>query len=136
MSTAPQYATIPKASIGGVLTAANTALDGTGATGRALVFTAGTNGSVIDQIVVRHKGTNVATVVRVFLNNGSDPESAGNNSLIQERTIASNTLSQTAESTHYPIALALAIPATYRVYVTIGTAVSAGLHFTAFGGDL
>lgn len=136
MATAAQFAATPKLYIGGALTAANTALDGTGATGRTQVFEGGVNGSVLDKVIVRHKGTNVQTVVRIFINNGSTPETAGNNSLVAEKTIAANTLSQTAESTHFEIPLNLPIPAGYDVYATIGTAVSAGLQFTGVGGDL
>lgn len=134
MSTSPAFSSIPNPGTPGALTAANTALDGTGTT--LLLFTGGSNGSLLDRIRCMHKGSNVATVARVFLNNGSDPSVAGNNSLIAEKTIPANTLSQTAESVAQDIVLAHPIPANHRVYVSIGTAVAAGIQFTPIGGNL
>lgn len=139
MSTAPQFVTTPNAGAPATLTAANTALDGTGATGRALIFTAGTNGSLLPGITIRHMGTNVATVLRVFKNNGSDPEVAANNALVKEVAIASNTVDQTAASTEYFAALDLVMKGggtPERIYVTLGTAVAAGIKATPHnGGD-
>lgn len=136
MSSSPVFASTPKMWTPATLTAANTALDGTGATGRALIVTAGASGALIDKIVARHKGTNIATVLRVFVNNGSDPEVAGNNSLLEEKTISANTLSQVAESTKYEIPMGYALPAGWRIYTTLGTAVAAGIHVTPCGGDI
>lgn len=136
MATAPQFVTTVNNGTPGVLTAANTALDGTGATGRHLAFTAGASGSVLPSIRFMHKGTNVATVMRVFRNNGSDPETATNNTLIGEKTVAANTLSQTAGSTAYEITLNVKLATTERIYVTMGTAVAAGIHISPMnGGD-
>lgn len=137
MATAPQFVTTPNKGVGGTLTAANTALDGTGATGRLLVFTAGASGSLLPSIVYTHKGTNVATVMRVFRNNGSDPEVAGNNVLIAETAMALNTLSQSAASVLGCASLNIKLAAGERVYVTQGTATAAGIHIAPMnGGDL
>ena len=69
-----------------ILLAANTAKDGTGAV--ATVFTgnaAGNNaGNFVQRLVARALGTNVATVLRVFINNGALNTTAANNSLIAE----------------------------------------------------
>lgn len=139
MSTAPQFVSTPNAGTPATLTAANTALDGTGATGRALVFTAGSSGSLLPALRVMHLGTNVATLIRVFRNNGSDPEVAGNNALIYEKAIASNTVSHTAESTPYNCPLNLTLEGganPERIYVTLATAVAAGVRITPInGGD-
>jgi len=136
MATAPQFVTTVNKGTPGVLTAANTAMDGTGATGRLLLFTAGANGSILPSIRFMHKGTNVATVMRVFRNNGSDPEVTTNNTLIGEKAIAANTLSQTAESTVYELTLNVKLAASERIYVTMGTAVAAGIHCSPMnGGD-
>lgn len=133
MATAPKYtdtANIAWATI----SSANTALDGTGSP--TLIHTAdASNGSFVEKVRVRHKGTNVATVLRVFINNGSTPETATNNTLYTERTVAANTLSQVAESLEYELPINASLPASYRLYATIGTAVAAGLHVTAVGGD-
>jgi hypothetical protein len=136
MATAPQFVTTVNKGVPASLTAANTALDGTGATGRALIFTGGASGSVLPSIRLMHLGTNVATVVRAFRNNGSDPEVAANNALIGEKTVAANTLSQTAESTTYELTLNVKLAVSERIYVTLGTTVAAGIKATPMnGGD-
>lgn len=127
----------------GTVTAANTAKDGTGTV--VTVFTSGANGSKIDQIKVRALGTNVATVLRFFINNGSDNTVAINNSLIHEVTIAATALSEVAAladnditilkntvETNPPIPY---LPAGYKINCTIGTAVAAGLQITVHGAD-
>lgn len=140
MSTSPAFATTPNKGAPATLTAANTATDGTGATGRALIFTAGATGSVLPSIRIKPLGTGVATLVRVFRNNGSDPEVASNNALIAEKAVPASTLSQTAEMAEYNIPLNLVLQgggSPERVYVTLATAHAAGLKITPInGGDL
>jgi len=135
MATAPQFATTPNVGTPATLTAANTAVDGTGSTGRALIFTAGSSGSYLKKAKSNPKGTNIKTVQRFFLNNGSDPEVAGNNVLIAEMTIPANTLDQDDESITTEEVLDMAIPASFRVYSTLGTAVAAGVHTLIEGGN-
>lgn len=116
------------------LTAANTAKDGTGAV--ATVFTAkAVDGSRLDYLKVRARGTNVATVMRVFINNGTDATVAANNTLFMERTIPATTLSETAELADNYISMDISLPAGYKINVTLGTAVAAGLSVTAVGGE-
>lgn len=128
----PIFPLTPKVSWA-TLTTANTAKDGTGTVGTC--YTAGANGARVDYLKVRALGTNVATVLRVFLNNGSDNDTAGNNSLVLEQTIAATTLSETAALADNLVTLDMSIPAGYKINVTIGTTVAAGLQVTAFGGD-
>lgn len=140
MATSPSFAATPTPvarSVPATLTAANTALDGTGATGRSLVFTAeSTNGSVLPYLKFKALGTNVATVARIFRNNGSDPETASNNALISEVTLAATTASATAALAEYISVLNLVLGPSERIYVTLGTAVSAGWKVTPMnGGD-
>lgn len=116
------------------LTTANTAKDGFGTV--ATLFTAGSNGARADRVKVRGLGTNVQTVLRLFVNNGSDSNTATNNSLYMERTIAATTLSETTELADNVIDLdTLALPAGYKILATIGTTVAAGLQVTCEGGD-
>lgn len=117
----------------GTVTTANTAKDGTGP--QVTVFTAGANGARTDRIKVRSKGSNVATVLRIFINNGSDAAVATNNTLYMERTIAATTLSETAELADNVITLDMALPAGYVINVAIGTTVAAGLAVTCEGGN-
>lgn len=112
---------------------ANTALDGTGTV--ATVFTAGTNGSKVEDIILTHLGTNVATVLRVFVNNGSTNATASNNWLVKEVTMAANTVSQTAASVPVSLHPNLILPPGYKINVTIGTAIAAGIMVVCQGGD-
>lgn len=131
-NTAPIYSKVPKVGFGSVATA-NTAKDGTGTV--VTVFTAGVEGGFVNSIVFRAKGTNVATVARVFLNNGSSNTTATNNSLIHEITLPATTNSETSQLAHQELILNRTIPAGYVINITIGTTVSAGYAVTCFGGD-
>ncbi len=129
------------------------AFDGTETAGTplALVFTAGADGSRIDQVMCRlastngatASGTSAATVVRFWINNGSANTTAGNNIFIGEVAIPATTVTALATSalTTYPLTLplnGLNIPATYRIYG--GLTVAAGgtniaIALSAFGGN-
>lgn len=138
----PIFPLTPKIGYTGNLTTANTNKDGTGVIN--LLFSAGENGAKIDQIKVRARGTNVATVMRFFVNNGADPSVAANNTLVHETTIAATTLSEVAALADNDITITKEsevvspipyLPPNHRIYVTIGTAVAAGLQATCWGGD-
>lgn len=138
MATAPQYVTnvAPVARVvPATLTAANIATDGTGATGRALVVTANSSGfTAVPYLRVKPLGTGAATMIRVFRNNGSDPEVAGNNALLFELAVAASTLSQTAKMPEYDIPLNLNLAGhastPERIYVTLSVAHTAGVKIT------
>lgn len=129
----PIFAQTPVLTVGQTITTANTAKDGTGTV--VLLYTAGANGSRVDAIKVRSTGTAVATVIRIFVNNGATNATATNNSLYTEATIASTTLTEVAAQTDNSITMNISLPATYRVYATIGTSVAAPLQVSAVGGD-
>jgi hypothetical protein len=114
---------------------ANTTTDLTAGTIYGPIETAATNGTRLDFIKVRPLGTNVQTVIRIWINNGSATTTAANNALYLERTLSATTVSQTAEQPDINLPLSISIPATYRIYATFGTAVAAGFHLTAVGGD-
>lgn len=134
-NTAPVFPNVGVAGFS-TLATANTALDGTGTV--ATLATASTNGMRCDMVKIKHLGTNVATVVRIFINNGSANTTASNNALLAELTIAANTVSQTAQSLEtYVIDLAgIVVPSGYKINATIGTTVAAGLAVTFTGGQL
>ena len=115
----------------GAIDTANTAMDGTGTV--QLIATAGANGAIIDTIFAKSKGTCVASVARFFLNNGAAPTTATNNALILELDLAATTASNSASNTGYieTRLKGICIPATYRLYVTIGTTVVGGWMFCA-----
>jgi hypothetical protein len=115
---------------------ANTTTDLTSGTIYGPIFTGkAVDGSRLDFIKVRPLGTNVATVIRIWINNGSATGTAANNTLYLERTLPSTTVSQTAEQPDINLPLSFSMPAGYRIYATFGTVVAAGFHLTAVGGD-
>lgn len=115
------------------LTSANTAKDGTGTVGS--IFTADvTNGGFVQKIVARSLGTNVATVLRVFANNGAANSTASNNAMIAELTLPATTLSEIAAQPDYVLPINIALPPGYKVTCAIGTAVAAGYMISAVGG--
>ena len=116
------------------VTAANTTKDLTSGT-IYLVFTAdATNGSRISQLIWHPLGTNTATAGRVWINNGSTTATAANNALYRDVTLAGTTNSEVAGLTQTVMVMDVALPAGYRIYVTIGTAVAAGFSVTVIGG--
>lgn len=115
---------------------ANTTTDLTTGTNYDSTFTANaTNGSRVDFIRVRALGTSVATVMRVWLNNGSATATAANNTLFFERTLAATTVSQVAELPDIILPINASIPAGYKLFYTFGTAVAAGYGIQVVGGD-
>jgi hypothetical protein len=115
---------------------ANTTKDLTSGTIYGPIETAdAVEGSRLDFIKVRALGTNIQTVIRIWINNGAVTTTATNNSLYLERTLSATTVSETAEQPDIILPLNISLAAGYRVYATFGTAVAAGFHLTAVGGD-
>ena len=115
---------------------ANTTKDLTAGTIYGPIFTGkAVDGSRLDFIKSRPLGTNVATVIRIWINNGSATTTAANNALYLERTLSATTVIETAELPDIILPLNLSLPAGYRIYATFGTVVAAGFHLTAVGGD-
>lgn len=129
------------------------AFDGTETVGTpmALVYTAGSNGSRVDQITCRFastngaaaSGTSAATVVRFWMNNGSANTTAGNNIYLGEVALPATAVTALGTSALPVYALpvpvgGLNLPASYRIYA--GTTVAAGgtniaIAVQAVGGD-
>lgn len=133
-NTAPIYSA--KGIIGfsdAVVAAANTTKDLTSGT-IYLCHTAAADGDFVERIRFRALGTNIATVGRVWINNGSTTGTAANNRLIDEITLSATTVSEVASQVNYELPLGFVLPSGYRVYVTVGTVVAAGYHVTVFGG--
>jgi hypothetical protein len=114
-------------------TAANTAKDGTGTVLTAFTADA-TNGGFVQRIIAKPAGTNVASVARVFINNGSTSATAGNNVYAFDIDLPATTLSETATMMVVERPINLALPAGYKLIMTMGTAVAAGWNFSAVGG--
>lgn len=114
------------------ITTANTAKDGTGTV--LTVFTANVDGAFVQRIRFRSAGTNIATVARVFINNGSTNATPANNILYDEITLAATTLSEVAALPVYELPLNFALPAGYVLNVTLGTTIAAGYYVSVIGG--
>ena len=117
----------------GAITAANTAKDGTGDPN--FVFGPEPQDVYIDRIVFRPAGTNVATVARLFINDGGDSSSASNNILFAEKALAATTLDEAAAFDDNVIVLDLWLPAGYRLNVLLGTAVASGYYVSVVSGE-
>lgn len=101
----------------------------------SLVFTAGANGSYIQRLRFKAGGTNVATVARIYLNNGSAPTTATNNVFYGEVSLPATTATATAATIDVDYPMNLAIPNGFRVYVGLATAVAAGWVVTPVAGN-
>lgn len=114
-------------------TTANTTKDLSSGTS-FLVFTAGSNGGYVQRIRFMSLGTNVATVARIWINDGDVTTTAANNTLWDNISLAATTNSETSAQPVFELPLNIALPANYRIYVTLGTVVSAGYTITVIGG--
>ncbi len=142
INTIPVYSKTPQISWGTVLTTANTAKDGTGSV--VTLFTAGSDGARVERIRIKALGTNVATVLRIFINNGLTNATAANNVLYGEITLAATTLSEVAAlltTNEFPntldtTAAPLFLPPGYTLTATIGTSIAAGVIVSVIGSSL
>lgn len=115
------------------ITAANNTIDLTTGTSY-LVFTAdATNGGFVSRVIVKANPANntAATVVRLWLNNGSTTGTSSNSALVAEQGIPATTASATAALPDFTIPLNMALPPGYKIYLTIGTAPGGSGEFTA-----
>ena len=99
------------------------------------LYTVGADGEFIERITVMPKGTNVATVIRIFINNGSSVAVATNNTLLGEIQCPATTVSQIAAQVRLGLDIHQAFPAGYKFYYTIGTTVAAGFSIMLWGGS-
>lgn len=116
------------------ITAAANDYTGAGAN-NVLVFTADpTNGGYLQRLQFKALGTNVATVARVFINNGSANTTASNNTFFDEIALPVTIASATAGTPTVSLYMNIALPPGFRIYVGLGTAVAAGWNVTPVAG--
>jgi hypothetical protein len=102
----------------------------------SLIWTAdATNGGYVKGIKFKAGGTNVATVARIYINNGSTPATATNNTFYGEVSLPATTAIATAATVepYYPIEQAF--PPGFRIYFGLATAVAAGWTGNVVGGQ-
>jgi hypothetical protein len=119
---------------------ANTAFDGSGTIGTDIfvAFTAdATNGSFLRSVVakIRSTGVGVASVLRLFINNGSANGTNTNNALYKELSIPAITATQTAATPDFEIPCNIMLPPGYRILYTFGTAPVNTWMVFGVGGD-
>jgi hypothetical protein len=125
MATTPNFAAIPRCSAVSISTADTSR---TAPTNVGTLFTAGANGSRIDEIDITAAGNSTANVVRIFIFNGTTYF------LLQEILITGITPSASVNSFSTAISFnSLVIPSGSSVRVTTNNAET--YHVIAFGGD-
>ncbi len=137
-NTAPIYSKIADVQWIGGITVANNTIDITSGTSYLAWTADATNGGYIKEIRCKPAPGNntVATVLRIWLNNGSAIGTAANSILIGEVGIIATTANAAAAMPEFIYALERAIPAGYKIYVTVGTAPGGSGSFmcAVFGG--
>jgi len=100
-----------------------------------LVFTAdATNGGYVRRLRFQAKGTNTASVARIYLNNGSTAGTATNNTFYGQISLPATTAINTAATVEVDYPMEFALNPGFRIYVGLGTTVAAGWVCTAIGG--
>lgn len=132
MSTSAQYASIPK--IGSALiTTADTSL--TAPVTVETVFTAGSSGSRIDYITVQGVATTIASLVNIFIFNGTNYFLY---TQVPVQAITSSTTSPAFQlavsSNSHPNILPINLPTGHSLRATTSIT-QTGLRVTAMGGD-
>lgn len=112
----------------GSLKTQNTALDGTGTL--LTVFTAGADGAWVEELLFAASGTNIQTVARVWLADAAGTAVA-DAVMIAQATLPATTAAANAATPVYRIPIRMAIPATYRLRVALGTTVAGGYWVSA-----
>ena len=117
------------------LNTANTLYDGTGANSQ-VIFTAGASGSFVQRVRFKASGSTAATAGRIFINNGQSTNSAVNNILFDEITLAATTATNTAATAVYELPMNVALPPNYKLVATVAVVQpSGGWLVSAIGGS-
>jgi len=116
------------------VSSANTTKDLTTGTTYSVFTADSTNGGYVQRIRFRPLGTNAATVARIWINNGSVTNTATNNILFDEVSLAASTISETSATSLTELPLNFALPPSYKIFVTLGVTASAGYAVSVIGG--
>lgn len=111
--------------------------DGTTASS-LVIYTAGPNGSFVQKIILEPAGNNVASVLRIHVNNGSPNSTASNNSLIMQYSLPVTSTDNDSAIAHSEIPLMLQLPPGYRLLATFGAAstpLAGGWFVSVIAGD-
>lgn len=129
----PIFGRVPQIEWGATTVAtANTAKDGTGTVLTAFTADA-TEGSFLQYIALRAAGSNIASVARIFINNGASNATPANNILFTELSLPATTGTETAQVSGQIVPMNIGLPAGYRILITLGTTVATGYYVTGVG---
>lgn len=132
-NTSPIFSLTPN--IGMTSAVATASATYTGTSGTSVLYTAGANGSYVRSILAEAAGTNIATVLRIWINNGSTSGTATNNVLSLQFSLPATTATNTAATAHIEIPVNIQLPVGYTLIAAVATTVASGWYLTTLGGD-
>lgn len=102
-----------------------------------LVHTAGVDGSYIKRLRFKAlgPGNNVASVARIFINNGAVNTTATNNTYYGELSLPATTGTATAATVDLDYPMEFQLNAGFKIYVGLGTTVATGWVCTAIAAQ-
>lgn len=139
-NAAPIYTLTPDVATDNSTTMATTLTTATGdytgvSANHVQVHLAGTNGSYIRKLRFKATGSNVASVARIFINNGSTHTSAGNNEFFGEISLPATTAVNNASTPDVDYSMELPLRSGHSILVGLGTTVAAGWVCVAVAGQ-
>ena len=114
----------------GPLKTANNNYDGTTGTYLTVLTTDTTNGGYVEKLRCKAAGTNVQSLLRVFIFDNANSKGI----LFEEAILPATSASATLPQTPVDIPIKMALPPNFTIKVAIATTVSAGWYISAWGG--
>lgn len=99
------------------------------------ILTGGADGTYVQKLRVKPLGSNIQSVLRIFINNGGNAATAANNSLFDELALPSTTASNNSPLPTYDIPMNIIVPNGYKILASVGTTIASGVKVTAIAGD-
>ena len=122
----------------GVASYRTSSYTGTSATLEPVVFTAeASNGSFVQRLRFKSKGTNIASVARIWINNGTDETVATNNTFYGEVSLPATTAATASATVDLDYPMNFALPAGYKIKVGVsaGADLASGWTCMAIAGN-
>ena len=98
------------------------------------IFVAGPSGSLIYSVIAQPYGDNVATVLRLAVQD-IDPNATDAFATLYEQAITATTLNQATAIERYIINFNLKLQAGFKMWAWLGTAVNGGIGVSVLGGN-
>lgn len=137
-NTLPIYTRTPDIQFVVDMTAANNTIDLTSGTTYTIFTADATEGGFVREVRLKANPSqsSAATVLRIWINNGSTVGTAANSVLFTEVGIPATTTSATQPQPDFIAPINLALPAGYKLIATLGTAPGGSAEFmcVAIGG--